>query len=195
MTIEPPSLNRVSFLVEENKRSRGSERRVKEYHENLATTLWNHTRAVAFLQASFEVFNKWADHQTSNITLEALAKKRHEIMAPYDHISKGMDKWGRRSDDRTHFCEGIAYRAEEISDRLIECEDWQRAFYDDRDSQVRFALETNNGLTACCPKCMEVSCGQWHSSLKICHLLSSIIRFTTKNCLQLSAALKSGSRK
>lgn len=55
MTIEPPSLNRVSFLVEENKRSRASERRVKEYHENLATTLWNHTRAVAFLQASFEV--------------------------------------------------------------------------------------------------------------------------------------------
>ena len=91
--------------------------------------------------------NKWADHQSSNITLEALAKKRHEIMAPYDHVSKGMDKWGRRSDDRTHFCEGIAYRAEEISERLIECEDWQRAFYDDRDSQVRFALETNNGLT------------------------------------------------
>ena len=55
MTIEPPSLNRVSFLVEENKRSRASERRVKEYHENLATKLWNHTRAVAFLQASFEV--------------------------------------------------------------------------------------------------------------------------------------------
>jgi hypothetical protein len=68
-------------------------------------------------------------------------------MAPYDHVSKGMDKWGRRSHDRTHFCEEIAYRAEEISDRLIECEDWQRAFYDDRDSQVRFALETNNGLT------------------------------------------------
>lgn len=57
MTTERPSLNRdTSFsFPEEDKRARSSERRIKQYHENLATTLWNHTRAAAFLQACFEV--------------------------------------------------------------------------------------------------------------------------------------------
>lgn len=146
ITTERPSLNRdTSFsFLEEDKRA---QRRTKQYHENLATTLWNHTRAAAFLQACFEVSNTWVGDQNTETTLETLAKIRHEKMAPYNHRSKGMDEWNRRSDDRTHFCEGIAYRAEEIAKRLIESPEWRHAFHDDGDSQVRRALETNSGLT------------------------------------------------
>lgn len=148
MTTERLSLNRdTSSLLEEDKRARSFERRTRQYHENLATTLWNHTRAAAFLQACFDVANKWVGCQNTETTLETLAKIRHESMAPYDHGSKGMDKWSRRSDDRTLFCEGIAYRAAEIAERLIESREWRHAFHDDGDSQVRRALETNSGLT------------------------------------------------
>ena len=169
MTTKRPSLNRdTSFsFLEEDKRARSSERRTKQYHENLATTLWNHTRAAAFLQACFDVCklhqlfiilghmliqtsvlaNKWVGCQNTKTTLETLAKIRHESMAPYDHGSEGTDEWSRRSDDRTLFCEGIAYRAKEIAERLVESPEWRHAFYDDGDSQVRRALETNSGLT------------------------------------------------
>lgn len=149
MPTERPSLSRdISFsFPEEEKRARNSERRTKQYHENLATTLWNHTRAAAFLQACFEVSNNWVEYQNTETTLETLAKIRHESMAPYDHGSKGMDRWSRRSDDRTHFCKRIAYQAEEIAKRLIESPEWRHVFYDDGDSQVRRALETNSGLT------------------------------------------------
>src|SRR2546430_1503443 len=88
--------------------------------------------------------NKWVKKQDKQqITLKDLAAIRHHSMAPKKHDSK---EWDVRSDDRTSFCEKVVSRAEEITETLIRSQKWRHAFHDDRDSQVRHALQANGPL-------------------------------------------------
>src|SRR3954452_22267348 len=80
------------------------------------------------------------------MSLKNLAAIRHGEMAPYKHDSGNVADWHLRSNDRTDFCQSVVCRAEEITDTLIRTRDWRHAFHDDRDSRVRFALESNNSL-------------------------------------------------
>ena len=79
--------------------------------------------------------NEWVEEQAKQ-PLESLAAIRHESMAPYE----------LRSDDRTRFCERVVSQADEIAEDLLQSREWRHAFYDDRDSRVRHALETNSAL-------------------------------------------------
>lgn len=92
--------------------------------------------------------NAWVEGQNFRDSLKELAAIRHEKMAPYKHDSVNMVDWHRRSKDRINFCELVVSRAEEIADTLIQTPDWRHAFHDDRDSQVRVALESNSSMNA-----------------------------------------------
>ena len=67
-------------------------------------------------------------------------------MAPIEHNPGNTVDWNFRSTWRTHFCVSVVSRAEEIVDKLIRTQDWRHKFHDDRDSQVRHALEDGNSL-------------------------------------------------
>jgi hypothetical protein len=67
-------------------------------------------------------------------------------MAPYKHTSGNKVDWHLRSTYRTDFCLSVVSRAEEIANELIQNQDWRHNFRDDRDSQVRCALESGNSL-------------------------------------------------
>ena len=67
-------------------------------------------------------------------------------MAPCKHDSGDVTEWGRRSKVRTDFCHSVISRAEQIVDSLIQTQNWRHIFHDDRDSHVRFALESNKSL-------------------------------------------------
>ena len=67
-------------------------------------------------------------------------------MAPVEHNSGNTVDWDLRSLCRTDFCVSVVSRAEEIVDKLIQTQDWRNKFHDDRDSQVRHALEDGNSL-------------------------------------------------
>src|SRR5690349_1461343 len=82
--------------------------------------------------------NQWVEEQSPQITLEDLAAIRHESIAPC--------KDGSGSGDRTKFCENIVSKADEIAGDLIRRQEWRYAFYDDRGSRVRLALEANRAI-------------------------------------------------
>jgi hypothetical protein len=68
------------------------------------------------------------------------------MMAPFKHNSGNVADWHLRSNDRTTFCDLVVSRAEEIVNSLVQNRDWRHTFYDDRDSQVRIALEKSHSL-------------------------------------------------
>jgi hypothetical protein len=80
------------------------------------------------------------------MSLKKLAATRHKMMAPYKHNSKNSTNWQLRSRNRADFCRSVVSRAEKIVNSLIQNRDWRHTFHDDRDSQVRFALELNHSL-------------------------------------------------
>src|SRR5947209_8239205 len=80
------------------------------------------------------------------ISLKELAAIRHEMMAPYKYDSGDAANWQYRSKVRSDFCQSVVSRAEQIVDSLIRSRDWRHTFYDDRDSHVRFALESSKSL-------------------------------------------------
>src|ERR1700733_7802246 len=67
-------------------------------------------------------------------------------MAPYKHSTLSRANWHLRSDVRVDFCVSVVSRAEEIADGLIRKKDWRDKFHDDRDSQVRRALEKDSSI-------------------------------------------------
>jgi hypothetical protein len=86
--------------------------------------------------------------QNSKISLKELAAIRHKMMAPYKHDSGDVTNWHCRSKGRIDFCQSVVSRAEQIVDSLIRTQDWRHIFYDDRDSRVRFALQSNESLNS-----------------------------------------------
>jgi hypothetical protein len=92
------------------------------------------------------IVNAWVEKQDSEISLKELAAIRHEMMAPYKHDAGDVTNWHYRSKVRTDFCNSVVSRAEQIVDSLIRTRNWRHIFHDDRDSHVRFALESNKSL-------------------------------------------------
>src|SRR4051794_36601862 len=80
------------------------------------------------------------------MSLKKLAATRHETIAPYKHNSTNMAGWDPRSNHRTGFCHLVVSRAKQIVNDLIRNQNWRHTFHDDRDSQVRVALENSNSL-------------------------------------------------
>lgn len=106
--------------------------------DRLATTVWNHSLAVGFLQASFENLHDWVLNQ-SVTDLKSLANLRHRQMAP-------CTSRGGRSADRIQFCRSTIDRATEIATSLATNKHFRKAFYDDRDSAARRELQIGKYL-------------------------------------------------
>ena len=86
----------------------------------------------------------WVEqHNYGEMTLEELATIRHGEMAPY----KGNEgTWHSRPKNRIDFCQTIVTRAQIIADDLVDARNWRHVFHDDRDSQVRLALNTSHAF-------------------------------------------------
>ncbi|QKX63245.1 uncharacterized protein TRUGW13939_10414 [Talaromyces rugulosus] len=135
-----------STMTVEDKNTINKSPTAKTLPREIEDMIWYHSLAFGLLQASFEKLQDWVMEQ-KEMTSEGLAAERHALMAPYPP-DQGNGVWEKRRTDRVKFCGAVAKEAKVHASKLIQNQQWRRAFRDTQDSQVRRNLETETLVDA-----------------------------------------------
>lgn len=127
-----------------------------------ADAVWNHSKATAFLQASFEIckykelilfagtlmllqVHEWLEEQDLHtINFEEMAAKRHADMAPSPEQDIQASS-SSRSEDKAIFCRKVAERGLDLANALVLNKEWRDLFNQVEESRVRQSLVELSG--------------------------------------------------